>query len=72
MLVAVVLSGTLAVLQSSPALAALGTTGGFLAPLLASTGSGSHVSLFTYYLIPNARASSAWRGSAPRGACRTG
>ena len=41
-------------LQSSPALAALGTTGGFLAPILASTGSGSHVSLFSYYLILNA------------------
>ena len=54
MLVVVVLSGALAVLQSSPALAALGTTGGFLAPILASTGSGSHVSLFTYYLILNA------------------
>ena len=54
MLAVVVLSGALAVLQSSPALAALGTTGGFLAPILASTGSGSHVSLFSYYLILNA------------------
>jgi uncharacterized membrane protein len=54
MLMVVVLSGALAVLQSSPALAALGTTGGFLAPILASTGSGSHVSLFSYYLILNA------------------
>ena len=51
MLAVVALSGALAVLQSSPALAALGTTGGFLAPILASTGSGSHVSLFSYYLI---------------------
>jgi uncharacterized membrane protein len=54
MLAVVVLSGALAVLQSSPALAALGTTGGFLAPILASSGSGSHVSLFSYYLILNA------------------
>ncbi|MDX1454785.1 MAG: DUF2339 domain-containing protein [Gammaproteobacteria bacterium] len=34
-------------------LAALGITGGFLAPVLASTGTGSHVALFSYYLLIN-------------------
>ena len=47
MLVVVGLSGALAVLQNQVSLAVLGTTGGFLAPILASTGSGSHVSLFS-------------------------
>ena len=46
-------AGLLAVRQESRALAILGTTGGFLAPLLVSTGSGNHIALFTYYLILN-------------------
>jgi uncharacterized membrane protein len=46
-------SATLAVRQSSQSLAVLAVTGGFLAPLLASTGSGSHVMLFSYYLLLN-------------------
>ncbi|MDJ0911133.1 MAG: DUF2339 domain-containing protein [Woeseiaceae bacterium] len=46
-------AGYLAVRQESRALAILGTTGGFLAPLLASTGSGNHVALFSYYLVLN-------------------
>ena len=54
MLAVVVLSGALAVLQNQSALAVLGTTGGFLAPILASTGAGSHVTLFSYYLVLNA------------------
>ena len=54
MLAVVVLSGALAVIQNQSVLAVLGTTGGFLAPILASTGSGSHVSLFSYYLVLNA------------------
>ena len=49
-----VLSAILALLQNSIALAAIGITGGFLAPILASSGGGSHVSLFTYYAILNA------------------
>jgi uncharacterized membrane protein len=53
MLAVVGLSGALAVLQNQVTLAVLGTTGGFLAPILASTGSGSHVSLFSYYLMLN-------------------
>ena len=48
-----VAAGILAIKQESRALAILGTTGGFLAPLLASTGSGNHVFLFSYYLILN-------------------
>lgn len=46
-------AGFLAIKQDSRAFAILGTTGGFLAPLLVSTGSGNHVGLFSYYLILN-------------------
>jgi uncharacterized membrane protein len=46
-------SATLAVRQHSQTLAVLAVTGGFLAPLLASTGSGSHVMLFSFYLLLN-------------------
>ena len=46
-------SGFLAIRQDSRAFAILGTTGGFLAPLLVSTGAGNHVGLFSYYLILN-------------------
>lgn len=48
-----VVSALLAVLQDSRALAVLGISGGFLAPILASTGQGSHVVLFSYYAILN-------------------
>jgi uncharacterized membrane protein len=44
----------LAVLQDAIALAVLGAVGGFLAPVLISTGSGNHVALFSYYLLLNA------------------
>lgn len=47
------LAMTLAVLQNSHSLAVLSITGGFLAPVLTSTGSGSHVALFSYYAILN-------------------
>lgn len=47
-------SAVLAVAQDSRALAVLGASGGFLAPVLASTGGGSHVALFSYYAILNA------------------
>jgi uncharacterized membrane protein len=47
------LSAVLAVLQDSRALAVLGASGGFLAPILASTGAGSHVALFSYYAVLN-------------------
>ena len=54
MVVMVVASGALAVLQNAPALAVLGVSGGFLAPILTSTGQGSHVALFSYYALLNA------------------
>jgi len=48
-----VLTMTLSVLQNSRSLAILSVSGGFLAPILTSTGSGSHVTLFSYYAILN-------------------
>jgi uncharacterized membrane protein len=50
----VALSCTLAVLQESKSLAVFGIIGGFLAPVLMSTGDGSHVMLFSYYGLLNA------------------
>ncbi len=47
-------TAVLAVLQDSLPLAVFGSIGGFIAPILASTGSGSHVALFSYYLLLNA------------------
>ena len=55
LLVAVVaLAAILAVLQDALALAVVGVSGGFLAPILVSTGQGNHIALFTYYAILNA------------------
>lgn len=48
-----VASGALAILQNARGLATLGAAGGFLAPILVSTGTGSHVALFSYYLLLN-------------------
>jgi len=53
MLGIVLLAGALAVLQDEKWLAIAGSAGGFLAPVLLSTGSGSHVALFSYYLLLN-------------------
>jgi uncharacterized membrane protein len=47
------LTAMLAVLQNSIAFALLAVSGGFLAPVLASTGQGSHVVLFSYYAVLN-------------------
>ncbi len=47
------LSAALAVLQDSKSLAVLGFSGGFLAPILASSGSSNHVALFSYYAVLN-------------------
>jgi uncharacterized membrane protein len=47
-------SAALAVLQSSQSFAILAVSGGFLAPILASTGNSDHVLLFSYYAILNA------------------
>ena len=62
-----ILTGSLAVLQNSRSLAILGVVGGFLAPVLASTGQGNHVVLFSYYLVLNGAILGiawfrAWRG----------
>jgi uncharacterized membrane protein len=46
-------SGLLAVLQDAVALIVIGQVGGFMAPVLASSGGGSHVALFSYYLLLN-------------------
>lgn len=48
------LSAALAILQDSPTFAVLGVSGGFLAPVLTSTGGGHHVVLFSYYALLNA------------------
>lgn len=54
MICLVALTGALAVLQDSKSLAIFGIVGGFMAPVLMSTGSGSHVMLFSYYALLNA------------------
>ena len=46
-------SAFLAIAQDAMILAAFGVGGGFLAPILASTGEGNHVALFGYYLVLN-------------------
>jgi len=44
----------LAILQDSRALAIFAVLGGFLAPFLASSGSGNYIGLFSYYALLNA------------------
>ncbi len=46
-------SAALALLQDAKSLALFGAIGGFLAPVLLSTGSGNHVALFSYYTLLN-------------------
>jgi uncharacterized membrane protein len=53
MILLVALSSALAILQNAQSLALLGVSGGFLAPVLISSG-GSHVWLFAYYAILDA------------------
>ncbi len=48
-----VFSAILAIRQDALVLAVFGAGGGFLAPILTSTGGGSHVMLFSYYLLLN-------------------
>lgn len=48
-----ILGMSLAVIQNSKALAVTAITGGFAAPVLASTGSGNYVALFSYYSVLN-------------------
>jgi uncharacterized membrane protein len=54
-LIVVLVAGAalLAVLQDSMWIAVLGFLGGYLAPVLISTGSGNHIALFSYYTILN-------------------
>ncbi len=47
------LSAALAVLQDAKSMAVMGICGGFLAPILASSGGGSHIALFSYYALLN-------------------
>ena len=64
MVTLVLLSVLLAWWQDSLSLAVFGLSGGFLAPVLASTGQGSHVMLFSYYALLNlAILGIAWRKS---------
>ncbi|MFW2374795.1 MAG: DUF2339 domain-containing protein, partial [Gammaproteobacteria bacterium] len=46
-------SALLAVYQNARVLAVLATVGGFLAPVLASSGSDNYIGLFSYYLLLN-------------------
>ncbi|SFW28575.1 DUF2339 domain-containing protein [Luteibacter sp. UNCMF366Tsu5.1] len=45
--------GVLAVVQDALALAVLGLVAGFAAPIIASSGHGNHVALFSYYAVLN-------------------
>ncbi|AOY01594.1 hypothetical protein BJP62_14715 [Jeongeupia sp. USM3] len=54
LVVLAILSALLAIRQDARSLAVMGITGGFLAPLLTSTGGGSHIMLFSYYALLNA------------------
>ncbi|OVE81604.1 hypothetical protein BVY03_03110 [bacterium K02(2017)] len=54
LVVTVVCSVILAVGQDSKSLAVMALSGGFLAPILTSTGSGNYIALFTFYAILNA------------------
>jgi uncharacterized membrane protein len=47
------LSTVIALLRNTQALAFIGFAGAFASPILVSTGGGSHVALFSYYLILN-------------------
>lgn len=49
-----VFAALMSVTQDARSLAVFGILGGFLAPVLASTGEGSHIMLFSYYAILNA------------------
>lgn len=67
MVLLTIATGALAVVQEARALAILGVVGGFLAPVLISTGTGNHVALFSYYLVLNGAVlgiawHKAWRG----------
>jgi uncharacterized membrane protein len=55
LLVAIVgLAATLAVLENALSLALFGTIGGFLAPILTSSGNNNYIGLFSFYAVLNA------------------
>ena len=53
MLLVVILGSVLAVIEDSLPLALFATAGGFLVPILTSSGEGSHIILFSYYVLLN-------------------
>jgi uncharacterized membrane protein len=53
MLLVVILGSVLAVFEDSLPLVLFSTAGGFLVPILTSTESGSHIMLFSYYVLLN-------------------
>jgi len=53
LIAATVIFVLLSILQNALSLAILAVSGGFLAPILTSTGSGNYIGLFTYYAILN-------------------
>jgi uncharacterized membrane protein len=53
MIVIALAAAVLSVAQNALVLAVIGFTGGFLAPILTSTGGGSHIALFSYYTVLN-------------------
>ena len=53
MLLVVIIGSVLAVIEDALPLALFATAGGFLVPILTSSGDGSHVMLFTYYVFLN-------------------
>ena len=57
-----ILGTVIAVLQNAQSLAVISILGGFLAPVITSTGEGNHVTLFSYYAVLNAGIlSMAWK-----------
>jgi len=53
MLTVVIFGSILAIKENSLPLASFATAGGFMVPILTSSGSGSHIVLFSYYLLLN-------------------
>lgn len=53
MFLIVMVGVAMAVLQNAQTLAIMASAGGFLAPILTSDGTGSHITLFSFYLVLN-------------------
>ncbi len=54
LVVITVLGAIISVMQNAQSLAVISLLGGFLAPVITSTGSGNHIALFSYYAVLNA------------------